>query len=49
MTNTCKGCPYHLRANRNLAICTWDKHPVNPKGCNDAIVRIYRVSAQEGK
>ena len=48
MINICKGCPYILRANR-MALCTWDQHPVNPKGCNDAIVRIYRVSVQEVK
>ena len=42
--NKCQGCPYHLRASNKLAICVWDQHPINPKGCNDKIVRFFRVS-----
>lgn len=45
--NLCKGCPYHLRADENYAICAWDYNPENPTGCNDNIVRIYRISTGE--
>lgn len=48
MLNKCAGCPYYLRASNRLAICVWDRHPENPTGCDDKIVRFYRASIGEG-
>ena len=54
VTTTAKGmktrtlkCPYLfvLSSGRDTeSMCVWTRRRINPKGCNDSLVRLFRIS-----